>query len=254
MQPSPFYTPFSSPFLTPPPFLPPSLPNLALGMRTRLSASHLTRSSHGLLTQFPPASQGSLRSPVQKTAAGENKESKGRSRLKWRRQIMPWLQTRREVGTATDAFLPKPPQTAHASISANAFTCARFSAQEGGMQGNTARTWWCKSVPLFCLVVPSSKWRCTKENSSRIWTIYDSKMLIKKKGIATDQIFCTTSLNMFFQSRLKTKQSKFISEPSAVPLRYLVCARFLLKALELDDKRLCRLSLTKQVQHSWVPP
>lgn len=182
MQPSPFYTPFSSPFLTPPPFLPPSLPNLALGMRTRLSASHLTRSSHGLLTQFPPASQGSLRSPVQKTAAGENKESKGRSRLKWRRQIMPWLQTRREVGTATDAFLPKPPQTAHASISANAFTCARFSAQEGGMQGNTARTWWCKSVPLFCLVVPSSKWRCTKENSSRIWTIYDSKMLIKKKG------------------------------------------------------------------------
>lgn len=58
---------------------PPSLPNLALGMRTRLSASHLTRSSHGLLTQFPPASQGSLRSPVQKAAA--RKRARDRSRL-----------------------------------------------------------------------------------------------------------------------------------------------------------------------------
>lgn len=56
----------------PPPFplpfslilLPSSLPFPAPGLQTHLSASHLTRSSHGLLTQFPPGSQGSLRSPV----------------------------------------------------------------------------------------------------------------------------------------------------------------------------------------------
>lgn len=56
--------------LLPPPFssvlLPSSssLPSLAQGLQTHLSASHLTASSHGLLTQFPPGSQGSLRSPV----------------------------------------------------------------------------------------------------------------------------------------------------------------------------------------------
>lgn len=54
--------------LSPLPFslilLPSSLPFPAPGLQTHLSASHLTRSSHGLLTQFPPGSQGSLRSPV----------------------------------------------------------------------------------------------------------------------------------------------------------------------------------------------
>lgn len=55
--------PAPSLLLSPPPLLPPPLAPSPFWLRA-CRPSHLTGSSHGLLTQFPPGSQGSLRSPV----------------------------------------------------------------------------------------------------------------------------------------------------------------------------------------------
>lgn len=128
---------------------------------------------------------------------------------------MPWLRTDTEVCTATDAF-PSLGKKRHMSPD---------------QQMEDAQ--WCRSVPSF-----------VSSYYLRIWTIYDAFSRPKK---GNNQIFCTVSLKMFFHSRLKTKRNTFISQSSAVPLKYLVCALFLLKALEWDDKSLRHLSLRKQV-------